>query len=70
MRGGSLIDACGQGALPTILVRVSVRGEGHGLSRSDQKHLVKLFPQIEGIVVQSGSGVSLGLGLYLLQGHY
>jgi signal transduction histidine kinase len=47
------------------LVRMSVRDEGPGLSRSDQEHLFELFPQIEETAVQSGSGVSLGLGLYL-----
>jgi signal transduction histidine kinase len=65
MRGGALIDACGQDTPPTILVRVSVCDGDPGLSRSDQEHLFELFPQIDGTVMQSGSGVSLGLGLYL-----
>ncbi|HEV2461670.1 MAG TPA: ATP-binding protein [Ktedonobacterales bacterium] len=47
------------------LGRVAVRDEGPGLSLSDQAHLFERFPRIEGTAVQSGSGVSLGLGLYI-----
>jgi PAS domain S-box-containing protein len=47
------------------VARVSVRDEGPGLSLSDQAHLFERFPPIEGATVQSGSGVSLGLGLYI-----
>ncbi len=47
------------------LGRVSVRDEGPGLSLSDQARLFARFPQIEGTAVQSGSGVSLGLGLFI-----
>jgi signal transduction histidine kinase len=47
------------------LARVAVRDEGPGLSLSDQAHLFERFPQIAGTAVQSGSGVSLGLGLYI-----
>jgi len=45
--------------------RVSVRDEGPGLPHSDQARLFERFPRIEGTAVQSGSGVSLGLGLYI-----
>ncbi len=45
--------------------RVSVRDEGPGLTLADQAHVFERFPQIEGTAVQSGSGVSLGLGLYI-----
>ncbi len=47
------------------LARVSVRDEGLGLPLSDQAHLFDRFPRIEGTAVQSGSGVSLGLGLHI-----
>jgi PAS domain S-box-containing protein len=47
------------------LARVAVRDEGPGLSLADQAHLFERFPRIEGTAVQSGSGVSLGLGLYI-----
>jgi len=45
--------------------RVWVRDEGVGLSLEEQARVFERFPQIEGRAVQSGSGVSLGLGLYI-----
>ncbi len=47
------------------LARVAVHDEGPGLSLSEQAHMFERFPPIEGNAVQSGSGVSLGLGLYI-----
>jgi PAS domain S-box-containing protein len=47
------------------LARVSVRDEGPGLPPSAQARLWERFPRIEGVVVRSGSGVSLGLGLHI-----
>jgi signal transduction histidine kinase len=45
------------------LARVSVRDDGLGLSLTDQVHVWERFPHIETVTVQTGSGVSLGLGL-------
>ena len=54
--------------------RVSVHDEGPGLSPEDQAHVWERFPRIEGVEVQSGSGVSLGLGLHIskaiVEGHH
>ncbi len=47
------------------MAQVSVRDEGPGLSLSDKMHLFERFPRIKGTAVQSGSGVSLGLGLHI-----
>jgi signal transduction histidine kinase len=47
------------------LARVAVRDEGLGLPPADQVRVWERFPRIEGVTVQSGSGVSLGLGLYI-----
>jgi signal transduction histidine kinase len=56
------------------MARVSVRDEGPGISLSDQMHLFERFPQIKGAAVQSGSGISLGLGLHIckaiIEGHH
>ncbi|HZS74982.1 MAG TPA: ATP-binding protein [Ktedonobacteraceae bacterium] len=46
-------------------VRVSVTDQGPGLSQNQQVHLWERFYRVEGITVQSGSGVGLGLGLYI-----
>src|SRR5262249_1679308 len=45
--------------------RVWVRDEGVGLSLAEQARVFERFPLIEAHPVQSGSGVSLGLGLYI-----
>jgi signal transduction histidine kinase len=45
--------------------RVSVRDEGPGVPLSDQAHVWERFHRIEGMTVQSGSGISLGLGLHI-----
>ena len=54
--------------------RVSVRDEGPGLPAAEQAHVWERFPRIEGVEVQSGSGVSLGLGLQIckaiVEGHH
>jgi signal transduction histidine kinase len=47
----------------TGLARVLVRDDGPGLSLADQVHVWERFPHIEAVTVQTGSGVSLGLGL-------
>jgi len=47
------------------LARVSVRDEGPGLPPAAQARVWDRFPRIEGTAVQSGSGVSLGLGLHI-----
>jgi len=53
--------------------RVWVLDEGGGLSLAEQAQVFERFPRIEGHTVQCGSGVSLGLGLYIsrriVEGH-
>ena len=46
-------------------VRVWVQDRGPGLSVEAQKHIWQRFYQEPGIAVQSGSGVGLGIGLYV-----
>jgi signal transduction histidine kinase len=45
------------------VARVSVRDEGVGVPPQEQMHVWERFHNIEGVRVQSGSGVSLGIGL-------
>ncbi len=45
--------------------RVSVHDEGIGVPLADQPHVWERFYVVEGTTVQSGSGTSLGLGLYV-----
>jgi signal transduction histidine kinase len=52
----------GEGAA-ACLARVSVHDDGPGLSLADQVHVWERFPRIEAVTVQTGSGMSLGLGL-------
>ena len=47
--------------------RVLVRDEGPGLSKEAQEHIWERFYRIPNIEVLSGSGVGLGLGLYICQ---
>jgi signal transduction histidine kinase len=56
-------NARGKGAGAGGLARVSVRDDGPGLSLVDQVHVWERFPRIDAVTVQSGSGVSVGLGL-------
>jgi signal transduction histidine kinase len=54
----------GQGEGGRVRVaRVAVRDAGPGLSEAEQTRVWERFPRIESVTVQSGSGVSLGLGL-------
>jgi PAS domain S-box-containing protein len=46
-------------------VRVSVRDEGPGLSKEQQKHVWERFYRVPDIEVKTGSGVGLGLGLHI-----
>jgi signal transduction histidine kinase len=46
-------------------VRVWVRDQGPGLSLADQAHIWERFHRVQGMEVQSGTGVGLGLGLYI-----
>lgn len=46
-------------------VYVAVCDEGPGIAREEQEWLWERFYRVEGITVQSGSGVGLGLGLYI-----
>jgi signal transduction histidine kinase/DNA-binding NarL/FixJ family response regulator len=48
-------------------VRVWVRDQGPGLSAEAKQFIWKRFYQVPTIHVQNGSGVSLGLGLYISQ---
>jgi signal transduction histidine kinase len=45
------------------VARVAVRDAGPGLSEAEQTRVWERFPRLEAVKVQSGSGVSLGLGL-------
>lgn len=45
--------------------RVEVRDQGPGLTPEQRRHLFARFHRAEGIEVLSGSGVGLGLGLYI-----
>jgi signal transduction histidine kinase len=45
--------------------RVWVRDQGPGIPLDEQKRLWERFHRVPGIAVQSGSGVGLGIGLYL-----
>jgi signal transduction histidine kinase len=45
--------------------QVGVRDEGPGLPPEDQQHIWDRFYRVQGIAVQSGSGVELGLGLHI-----
>jgi signal transduction histidine kinase len=47
------------------VVRVAVRDKGPGIPVEEQKCIWERFHQVEGIEVQSGSSVGLGLGLYI-----
>ncbi|GHO48909.1 PAS domain-containing sensor histidine kinase [Ktedonospora formicarum] len=46
-------------------VRVAVTDRGQGLTPQQQKQIWERFYRAEGITVQSGTGVNLGLGLYI-----
>ena len=46
-------------------VRVWVRDQGPGIPEHEQAHLWERFYRVPGIEVQCGSGVGLGLGLYI-----
>jgi K+-sensing histidine kinase KdpD len=54
-------------------VRVLVRDRGPGLDPCQQKQVWERFHRVEGVKVQSGSSVGLGLGLYIsrmiIEGH-
>ena len=45
--------------------RVAVRDAGPGLTQEEQARVWERYPRIESVVVQSGSWVSLGLGLFI-----
>lgn len=45
--------------------RLAVKDEGPGLPPEEREHIWQRFYRVEGIEVQSGSGVGLGVGLHL-----
>ena len=47
------------------VARVEVRDEGPGLSHEQVEHIWERFYQVQGITVQSGSSVGLGIGLHI-----
>jgi signal transduction histidine kinase len=56
------------------VARISVHDEGIGVPASEQAQVWERFHRIKGNTVQSGSGVSLGIGLYIsrsiVEGHH
>jgi signal transduction histidine kinase len=58
-------DYNGDGGGEGDLARVSVHDEGIGVPLAEQPHVWERFHVVEGNTVQSGSGTSLGLGLYI-----
>ena len=50
------------------VARVSARDEGVGVPLAEQAHVWERFHPIEGNAVQTGSGVSLGIGLHISKG--
>lgn len=54
-------------ALEGQTAHISVHDEGRGLSNEEQQHIWECFYQVPDIKVLSGSGVGLGLGLYICQ---
>jgi signal transduction histidine kinase len=46
-------------------VRVWVRDQGPGLPLAEQGRIWERFHRVQGVEVQSGTGVGLGLGLYI-----
>jgi PAS domain S-box-containing protein len=46
-------------------VRVAITDRGPGIPRAEMPHLFERFYRVPGIDVQAGSGVGLGLGLYI-----
>jgi signal transduction histidine kinase len=51
--------------METAVARVAVRDCGPGVPTSEQGRMWERFYRVEGIEVQSGSEVGLGIGLYL-----
>lgn len=45
--------------------RVWVRDQGPGIPLSEQEHLWERFHRVPGIEIQCGSGIGLGIGLYI-----
>src|SRR5262249_48842687 len=56
-----VVKGAGEGAV----ARVAVCDAGPGLASDDQARVWERFPHIAGVAVQSGSGVSLGIGLHI-----
>jgi signal transduction histidine kinase/PAS domain-containing protein len=46
-------------------IRVSIRDEGPGLTLEQQQHVWERFYRVSGIEQQQGSGIGLGIGLYI-----
>jgi signal transduction histidine kinase len=67
------VESALDGAACRAVARVAVRDEGIGVPVQEQVHVWERFHRIEGGTVQSGSGVSLGLGLFIcktiVEGH-
>jgi signal transduction histidine kinase/PAS domain-containing protein len=56
------------------VARVAVRDEGVGLPLAEQAHVWDRFYRAKGVAIQSGSGVGMGIGLYIcrsiIEGHH
>jgi signal transduction histidine kinase len=58
----------GEGADARPSARVAVQDWGPGIPPEELEHLWERFHRVKGIEVQSGSGVGLGIGLYIARG--
>jgi signal transduction histidine kinase/PAS domain-containing protein len=56
------------------VARVSVRDEGIGVPLAEQAPIWERFHRVEGVTIQSGSGIGMGIGLHvsrsIIEGHH
>jgi PAS domain S-box-containing protein len=61
------VGAHADGTGAALEAMVQVRDEGPGIPPEYQEHLFERFYRVPGLEVQSGSGIGLGVGLYVAQ---